>query len=105
MFSADQIHLTLLSICLATLVALIFIGLAILKRLARIESQQQEHKSAQLVSSSSSSQALPEIETSPGGAFEMFLEEDAARLTMAKSEQFKAYRKWRQEKGMNWSNS
>ena len=44
-------------------------------------------------------------ETSAGGAFEAFLGEDAARRAMPKAEQFSAYRKWRQEKGMNWSNS
>lgn len=44
-------------------------------------------------------------ETLTGGAFDAFLSEDAARRAMTKAEQFSAYRKWRQEKGMNWSNS
>jgi hypothetical protein len=44
-------------------------------------------------------------ETSPGGAFEVFLGEDPSRREMAKGEQFSAYRRWRQEKGLNWSNS
>jgi hypothetical protein len=44
-------------------------------------------------------------ETSAGGAFEMFLDEEPARRMLSKSEQFAAYRQWRQEKGMNWSNS
>lgn len=44
-------------------------------------------------------------ETSAGGAFEAFLGEDSARRALPKAEQFSAYRKWRQEKGMNWSNS
>lgn len=44
-------------------------------------------------------------ETSPGGAFEAFLSEDPARRLLPKSEQFAAYRKWRQDKGMNWAAS
>ncbi|MEI8037732.1 MAG: hypothetical protein WCJ14_05020 [Verrucomicrobiota bacterium] len=44
-------------------------------------------------------------ETSGGGAFETFLSEDPARRALAKGEQFAAYRRWRQENGLNWSNS
>jgi hypothetical protein len=47
----------------------------------------------------------PAIETQPGGAFEMFLSEDPQRRKLPKGEQFAAYRRWRQEKGLNWSNS
>jgi hypothetical protein len=39
----------------------------------------------------------------PDGEFETFLNEDPTRLQLTKSEQFSAYRKWRQDKGMNWS--
>ncbi|GAA5131133.1 hypothetical protein GCM10023212_41970 [Luteolibacter yonseiensis] len=45
------------------------------------------------------------VEISPGGAFEAFLNEDASRRALTKREQSAAYRKWRQAKGMNWSNS
>ena len=44
-------------------------------------------------------------ETTSGGAFEIFLNEESSRRALPKSEQFAAYRQWRQEKGMNWSNS
>lgn len=44
-------------------------------------------------------------ETPSGGAFEIFLSEEPSRRALTKSEQFAAYRQWRQEKGMNWSNS
>ncbi|MEI6605296.1 MAG: hypothetical protein WCP35_08300 [Verrucomicrobiota bacterium] len=37
------------------------------------------------------------------GDFETFLGEDPARLLLPKSEQFKGYRRWRQDKGLNWS--
>ena len=45
------------------------------------------------------------IEVAPGGPFEAFLEEDASRRLLTKKEQSAAYRKWRQQNGMNWSNS
>lgn len=41
-------------------------------------------------------------EIGPGTPFEEFLTEDPARHTLSKKEQFKAYRKWRSEKGLNW---
>ena len=44
-------------------------------------------------------------ETSAGGAFETFLSEDPERRKLPKGEQFAAYRKWRQENGLNWTNS
>jgi len=44
-------------------------------------------------------------EDSAGGAFEIFLNEDPARRALPKGEQFSAYRRWRQEHGLNWSNS
>lgn len=47
----------------------------------------------------------PAIESQPGGAFEAFLAEDPERRKLPKGEQFAAYRRWRQEKGLNWSNS
>ncbi|MCX8496800.1 MAG: hypothetical protein ORN51_11515 [Akkermansiaceae bacterium] len=51
-------------------------------------------------------QAAPSVaETSSGGAFEAFLSEDPSRRKLGKKEQFAAYRQWRQENGMNWSNS
>jgi hypothetical protein len=41
--------------------------------------------------------------TTGGGAFETFLNEEPERRVLPKSEQFAAYRRWRQEKGLNWS--
>ncbi len=43
-------------------------------------------------------------ETSAGGAFETFLSEDPEHRKLPKREQFAAYRRWRQENGLNWSN-
>jgi len=50
------------------------------------------------------SDALPNIVEAPAGThFEEFLNEDPQRLSLTKKEQFKAYRAWRTEKGLNWS--
>lgn len=38
-----------------------------------------------------------------GGLFQTFLEEEPSRRLLTKGEQFAAYRRWRSEKGMNWS--
>ncbi|WP_411826386.1 hypothetical protein [Luteolibacter sp. AS25] len=49
---------------------------------------------------------LPNIsEPEPGSPFDEFLTEDPERKNLTKKEQFKAYRKWRSEKGLNWSNA
>lgn len=50
------------------------------------------------------SDAAPNVaEAASGTHFEEFLNEDPARRTLVKKEQFKAYRKWRAEKGLNWA--
>lgn len=43
------------------------------------------------------------VEVPTGTPFETFLNEDPERRKLAKKEQFKAYRAWRDEKGLNWS--
>jgi hypothetical protein len=91
----------LLSSCGGLLVLTLFLVWRVLSRLKRIE-RQLEHISRQ----PEPVQAAPsQAETSPGGAFEAFLAEDPERRNLPKGEQFSAYRRWRQEKGMNWSNS
>ena len=35
--------------------------------------------------------------------FQEFLDEDPSRAELPKKEQFAAFRKWRREKGLNWS--
>jgi hypothetical protein len=42
-------------------------------------------------------------EVGPGTPFEEFLNEDPERRRLSKKEQFKEYRKWRDDKGLNWS--
>ncbi|MDP4623707.1 MAG: hypothetical protein NWT08_01075 [Akkermansiaceae bacterium] len=44
-------------------------------------------------------------EPEPGTPFHEFLTEDPTRRSLTKKEQSKAYRKWRADKGLNWSKS
>lgn len=89
----------LLGCCLVLLVILLFMSFRISGRLRRIERKLEQQNTE--VSDSGPTVA----ESSPGGAFEAFLDEDPVRREMTKSEQFAAFRQWRHEKGMNWSNS
>jgi hypothetical protein len=91
----------LLASCAGLLALVLFLIFRISGCLSRIESLLAHNGSP---SESSESQASA-AETSSGGAFEAFLSEDPSRREMAKGEQFSAYRRWRQEKGLNWSNS
>ena len=91
----------LVSACVGLLTLILFVILRISSRLARLEKQ-----GLQVDKLSSSHETGPtSAETSAGGAFEIFLSEDPSRRQLPKGEQFSAYRQWRQEKGMNWSNS
>ena len=93
--------LILLATCVALLVFALLVLFRISSRVHRIENLLGQPSGRSETTDGSPSVA----ETSPGGAFEIFLNEDPARRTLTKSEQFAAYRQWRQEKGMNWSNS
>jgi hypothetical protein len=92
----------LLSTCTGLLVLLLLLVVRISWRLSRIEKNLTYSSRGP---SESPDPAPSAAETSPGGAFEAFLSEDPERRNLTKSEQFSAYRRWRQEKGMNWSNS
>ena len=97
---APQLLIPLLS-ALGLLVLLIAMVFGLSRRLGRIERllKQTDERSE------SAGQEPTSAETSPGGAFETFLNEDSARRKMTKGEQFAAYREWRKKNGMNWSNS
>lgn len=91
----------LVSACVGLLTLMLLVILRISSRLARLEKL-----GLQVDKLSSSNETGPtSAETSAGGAFEIFLSEDPSRRQLPKGEQFSAYRQWRQEKGMNWSNS
>lgn len=91
----------LLSFCAVLLVMLLLVAVRISARLAKLDSLARPQPDRQESFESGPSAA----ENSPGGAFEVFLNEDPARRDLTKGEQFSAFRRWRQEKGMNWSNS
>jgi hypothetical protein len=94
----------LLSVCVGLLVILILIAAAISRHLGRLE-RLLAVKSPVKIGSSATPPPLTAAETSPGGPFEAFLAAEPARKALSKKEQAAAYRKWRQENGMNWSNS
>ncbi len=91
----------LLSFCLGMLVLLVIMCFRICRQLGRIG------KLANLGTADAPilEHEISSAETSQGGAFEAFLTEEPARREMTKGEQFAAYRQWRNDKGMNWSNS
>ena len=97
----DPTLLILLSICVGLLVLVLLFVLRISWRLSRIEKLAVQSPSRV----ESADQTPSKAETSPGGAFEAFLAEDPSRRDLPKGEQFSAYRQWRHNKGMNWSNS
>lgn len=88
---------SLLGVALLGLLWVAGISRTLLRMERRMAEQQSASRGAELPPSSS--------ETSAGGAFETFLSEDPARRKLTKAEQFAEYRKWRQENGLNWSNS
>lgn len=86
---------------------LLLTAIGIRGRLARLERllALKREESAPARTSATAEAVTPEVEVTSGGVFETFLNEDPARRNLPKKEQATAYRKWRQEKGMNWSNS
>lgn len=89
-----------LAICGVLLLLVLLILWRVSARLGRIEAMLLSQSKSR---SDSAAEAPSAAETSPGGAFQSFLGEDPARRELPKSEQFTAYRRWRQDKGMNWS--
>ena len=96
-FTSSTVLILLIS-AVGLLVLLLAMVIGISRRLKRIEHW--------LSSQQGPVETVPShAETSAGGAFEAFLKEDPARRALTKAEQFAEYRKWRQDKGLNWTNS
>lgn len=95
---------TLLYVCLGLMLVLLLGIYMVLSRLAHLErllaGRTADSREVEVIS-----ERGPVIESRQGGQFDRFLEEDPARKLLSKKEQSTAFRKWRQEHGMNWSNS
>lgn len=90
----------LLSACVGLLFFLLLAVFGLRGQLGRVERLLAAKKSA-----APAPVTPPEPEFEQGGPFEDFLNADPARKLLSKKEQSAAYRKWRRENGMNWSNS
>ncbi|MEP2777028.1 MAG: hypothetical protein ABJQ29_12605 [Luteolibacter sp.] len=90
-----------------TLILILLLLLNIHSRLGILVAKLSSKSSRSIsIKTSSEDSELPEIsEPEPGTPFDEFLTEDPSRRSLPKKEQFKAYRKWRAEKGLNWSKS
>ena len=82
------------------LVILLVLGVAVFRRLSRVERRLIEDSGRQ-----EAAEVAAAAEIQPGGTFETFLNEEPSRRELPKREQFAAYRQWRHERGLNWSNS
>ena len=91
----------LLCTAVGLLVLLMGLAMGIYRRLSRLERRLAGDLSCQESGDAVASAA----ETTGGGAFEEFLNEDPERRVLSKGEQFAAYRRWRKQHGKNWSNS
>lgn len=97
--TASSIFMILFVATVGLLVLVVAILLGISRRLMRIERMHSEESARR---EDADAGPLPS-ETASGGAFETFLSEDPERRNIPKREQFAAYRRWRQENGLNWS--
>jgi len=79
----------------------LWIGGRAVSRLGRIERLLKDRK----VAESAGETAVPQAESaaeSSDGAFSRFLEQYPDCRDLSKSEQSRAYRKWRKQQGLNW---
>ena len=94
--------LTILSyIATAVLVAILILLLRINTKIGALSAKLS--KTSRAAKLEDENTAPVPVEVPSGTHFEEFLNEDPERLKLAKKEQFKAYRAWRAEKGLNWS--
>lgn len=93
--------IVLLAICLVLGLLTVALIVRISSRLSALE----RRLGGQSITPEATGETPSIAETSAGGAFELFLSEDPSRRELSKGEQFAAYRKWRQDKGMNWAAS
>ncbi len=93
-----------IGICAGFLALLVLMLFILWRKLVRIENRLNQwtpQKPARVTSHT----AAADLDSSQTSHFEEFLNEDPSRRELSKGEQFSAFRKWRQERGMNWSKS
>ncbi len=88
--------LILLAVCTGLLLSIL---LVVIRNGRSLRSIERALKSRDSVKTSS---VVATGTSTPRGEFETFLAEDPARKKLTKGEQFSAYRRWRQDKGLNW---
>jgi len=99
--SSVPLSITLLGfIATAALVAILFLLIVINSKLSAISAKLSRSARAALAEEKEAPPVV--VEAPPGTHFEEFLNEDTERRKLGKKEQFKAYRAWRAEKGLNW---
>lgn len=99
-----QFPLSITILCYTGVFVLIVITIMLFRINGRLEALSAKLSKSSRASKLAEPDAEPQqIEVPSGTQFEKFLDEDPKRRTLAKKEQFKAYRKWRDEKGLNWS--
>lgn len=99
--SFPQSIIILCYLATGVLVAILLLLLGINSKLSALSAKLSRSSRAAKVEDQD---AAPNVVEAPSGThFEEFLNEDPERRKLTKKEQFKAYRAWRSEKGLNWS--
>jgi len=96
------LHITLLCyIAAGALVVIMFLLILINSKFSELSAKLSRSSRAAKIEDQDASPNL--VEAPSGTHFEEFLNEEPERRKLAKKEQFKAYRAWRSEKGLNWT--
>jgi hypothetical protein len=99
-----QLPLSIVILCYSAVILLLIILLILLRvsgQLTLLSYKLSKSSRSSRVAEPHSAPEAPEV--GPGTPFDEFLNEDPQRRTLAKKEQFKAYRIWRADKGLNWT--
>lgn len=100
--STFPLSLTVLSVvATVALLAILFLLIVINSKLSEVSAKLS--RTSRPVKAEEKDAPPVVVEAAPGTHFEEFLNEDPERRKLGKKEQFKAYRAWRAEKGLNWS--
>jgi hypothetical protein len=98
-----QVNLTLVAACIGLGLLLVLVKMVsrISRRLSQLEIMTTQDRNPW----EAVEPAANETDAPTEGGFETFLAADPGRRLLTKGEQAAAYRKWRQENGLNWTRS